>query len=90
MGGAGVGIFTNTGCLAGIGKLPAPALSGWCFGWYFWYCTFLQEPSFGDLAGTPFLKNSAGTPGGWYLVGIFGTVPFGGNPVLMIWWELRF
>ncbi len=24
------------------------------------------------------------------LVGIFGSVPFGGNPVLMIWQELRF
>jgi hypothetical protein len=24
------------------------------------------------------------------LVGIFGTVTFGGNPVLMIWWELHF
>jgi hypothetical protein len=24
------------------------------------------------------------------LVGIFGTVPFGGNPVLTIWWKLCF
>ncbi len=27
-----VGYHTNTGCLAGIGKLPA--LRGWYFGWY--------------------------------------------------------
>jgi hypothetical protein len=56
------GIFTNTGCLAGIGKLPAPALGGWYFGWYFWYCTFWREPSFDELAGTLILKNLAGTP----------------------------
>jgi hypothetical protein len=24
--------------------------------------------------------------GGWYFVRIFGTVPFGMNPVLTIWW----
>jgi hypothetical protein len=24
------------------------------------------------------------------LVGVFGTVPFGGNPVLLIWRELHF
>jgi hypothetical protein len=62
-----VGIFgtvlfgRNPGCLAGIGKFPAPALGGWYFGWYFWYCTFQQEPSFDESAETPFLKNSAGT-----------------------------
>ncbi len=56
-----MGIFTNTGCLASIGKLPAPALGGWYFDKDFWHCTFWQEPSFDDLAGTPFLKNSAGT-----------------------------
>ncbi len=60
--GAGAEIFTNTGCLAGIRKLLAPALSGWYFGWYFWYWTFWREPSFDDLAGTPFSKNLAGTP----------------------------
>ncbi len=52
----------NPGCLAGISKLPAPALGGWYFGWYFWYCTFRQEPSLDKLAGTPFLKNLVGTP----------------------------
>jgi hypothetical protein len=60
--GAGAGIFTNTGWLAGIGKLPAPTLGGWYFGWYFWYCTYWQEPSFDDLVGNPFLKNLAGAP----------------------------
>jgi hypothetical protein len=54
VGGAGAGVFTNTDCLAGIGKLLALALGGWYFGWYFWYSTFRQEPSFNDLAGTPF------------------------------------
>ncbi len=48
----------NPDCLAGIGKLLAPALGGW----YFWYCTFWREPSFDKLAGTLFLKNLAGTP----------------------------
>jgi hypothetical protein len=47
--------------MAGIGKLPAPALGGWYFGWYFWYCTFRREPSFDELARTLFLKNLAGT-----------------------------
>jgi hypothetical protein len=55
------GIFINTGCLSGIGKLPALALYGWYFGWYFWYCIFWGKPSFDDLAGTLFLKNLAGT-----------------------------
>ncbi len=56
-----MGIFTNTGCLSGIDKLPTPALGGWHFGWYFWYSIFWREPSFDILAGTLFLKNSAGT-----------------------------
>jgi hypothetical protein len=44
-----VGYHTNTGCLEGIGKLPA--LRGWYFGWY--YLIY--------LAGTPiFLKKGAG------------------------------
>jgi hypothetical protein len=46
--GAGARFFTNAGCLASIGKLPAPALSS------------------------------------GILDGIFGTVPFGRNPVLTI------
>jgi hypothetical protein len=57
-----LGVFANTGCLAGIGKLLAPALGGWYFGWYFWYCTFPQEPSFDGLAGNHFLKNLVETP----------------------------
>jgi hypothetical protein len=55
MGGQGLEFFTNTGCLAGIGKLPAPALGGWYFGWYFWYCIFQREPSFDKSGGTLFL-----------------------------------
>jgi hypothetical protein len=47
--------------LGGIGKLLAPALGGWYFGWYFSTVPFWREPSFDDLAGTPFLKNLAGT-----------------------------
>jgi hypothetical protein len=31
---------TNSGCLAGIGKLPA--LGGWYFGWYFWCCVLMS------------------------------------------------
>ncbi len=75
-----MGIFTNTGCLAGIGELPAPALNGWYFGWYFWYCTFWREPSFVNLVGTPFLKNLAGTPGGWYFGWYFWYCTFQRGP----------
>jgi hypothetical protein len=41
-----VGIFTNTGYLAGIGKLPAPALGGWYFGWYFLVLYLLEGTQF--------------------------------------------
>jgi hypothetical protein len=60
--------------------LLAPALNGWYFGWYFWYCTFRLELSFDDLAGALFLKNSAGTPGGWYFGWYFWYYTFWQGP----------
>ena len=51
-----VGYNTNTGCLAGIGKLQV--LCGWYFGWYYWLSFCLTD----DLAGTPFLNNLVGPP----------------------------
>jgi hypothetical protein len=53
------GNFTNPGCLAGIGKLPAPALGGWYFGWYYWYFTFWREPSF-DFGGNSVFEEFGG------------------------------
>jgi hypothetical protein len=55
-------------------KVTGTGTRCWYFGWYFWYCTFWRELSFDHLAGTLFLKKSAGTLGGWYFVVLF-TIP---------------
>jgi hypothetical protein len=41
---------------------------------------FRREPSFDDLAGTPFLKNLAETPGGWYFGWYFWYCTFWQGP----------
>jgi hypothetical protein len=40
--------------------LLAPALGGWYFGWYFWYCTFWRELSFDDLVGNSVFEEFGG------------------------------
>ncbi len=50
-----------------------PALGGWYFGWYFWYCSFWRELSFDDLSGTHCLHKYVG------MLARFGILMFGSN-----------